>query len=345
MWLTATGIFLGTQINFLEPIPSNSNFLNQTQNIKIEQDYSKHFSRDRYSTGDLYQSFHVLASRPNQTASPPIAIDTSSFANLTLKHNPNSSNDLHTYSYSYEEQPINFKPGVASWKTKTKLGALTLNGKFDRQAHFTEGKAFWNTDTKLGSVDLAINLNNRLEPLKSFATWKTDSVLGSFAIKGNFNEETTFMGGDAAWNAKTALGEVAVKGNFNEETTFMGGNAAWKANTALGSLSLKGNFNEETTFTGGNIKISTKTFIGSLTADFKIDEETQFKGANASWDTKFILGSNIGVSGKFNETSSFDGGSIKFGKNTPVGNLNLKADVDGEMKFTEASVKLRFALP
>ncbi|MDJ0593216.1 MAG: hypothetical protein QNJ72_25050 [Pleurocapsa sp. MO_226.B13] len=340
MWLTATGIFLGTQIIFLQPIQTNKNFYQLTHKTSIQQDDLRYFAPDSYLK-DKQDSVYTLASGENKFVGR-LAINTLSRPSLTLdRHDRNSSN---FNNYSFQEQPVSFQPGTASWKTNTQVGSLTLDGNFDAQARFTKGRAFWQSSTKLGSVDLAVNVDDKLKPLKSIAAWHTDSVLGSFTVKSNFDRETTFTGGNAAWNAKTIVGEITLKGNFDRETTFTGGNAAWNAKTSLVSLGLNGNFDRHTVFTGGDIRVSTKTFIGSFAANVKVDGETNFSGADASWNSNFLFGSNIGVSGKFNENNSFNGGSIKLGTKTSSGTLGVEADVDSEMKFTDFSVKMNFSL-
>ena len=341
MWLTATGILLGSQIDFLQPAHLSNDFDRSIDKTQIEQNDLQSSFDDR-SRIARRTSNHSLAIQQDPVATQPLAID---FVPISIEIDKQQRNFYNIINrYSFAERAI-FKSGEASWKANTKLGFLNLNGDFSREAHLKKGKAFWQTNTKIGSVNLAIHVDDRLKPLKSVASWQTDSTLGSFAIQGNFNRETTFTGINASWKAKTIIGKLSLKGDFDEQTTFKGGNAAWKADTSLGSLFLQGNFDRDTVFTGGNIKVATKTSIGFLTADFKMDRETRFKGAKASWNTKFILGSNIDISSNFNDTSAFDGGTIRLDKKNHLGNLNLKANLDREINFTDVSINFKFQLP
>jgi hypothetical protein len=74
--------------------------------------------------------------------------------------------------------------------------------------------------------------------------------------------------------------------------------------------------------------------IGSWAADIKIDEETRFGGGNASWDANLLFDSSIGLSGNFDENTTFTGGSIKLGATTVLGTLGVKAHVDQETELT-----------
>ena len=342
MWLTTTGIFLGTQISFLEPIPYNSSFPRLTRDIEIQQDYLKYFSPDGYAKTDLY-SGNVLAFDTDRTVEQSWVIDTFSFSSFILQQDRYSFARLS--DYSYEERIFKFEPGIVSGKRETQFDFLNLHGDFNKQPHLSQTKAFWNSNTEIGSINLALHMGDRAQLLKSSASWHIDSDLGSFALKGNFDAKTNFVRGNASWKAQTALGEIAIRGNFNEETIFAGGNAAWNTTKSFYSLSFQGDFDRNTVFTEGNIKISTNTFIGSVSADLRIDEETRFRGANAWWNTRFLFGSGLNISGKFNETSSFDGGSIRLTKKTAMGTLNLKANVDRQINFTDVWLKLEFALP
>ncbi|MGD1919035.1 MAG: hypothetical protein ACFCAD_09155 [Pleurocapsa sp.] len=228
MWLTATGIFLGTQPNFLEPIDSNISFDRTVELKQIPVNNFQLFVIDNYKRENGIDTTRLLVSQP-QSLEEQRRLDVSSVPTFTIEKNFVRSDNFNYYNFN--SQPVTFKSGVASWKTDTKVGSLKLDGNFNTQAEFTKGKAFWDTQTKIGSVNLNISVDNELKPIKSTAAWETDTTLGSLKVKGNFDRHTTFTGGNAAWNAQTKLGAIAIKGNFDEETTFTGGNAAWNAQT------------------------------------------------------------------------------------------------------------------
>jgi hypothetical protein len=100
---------------------------------------------------------------------------------------------------------------------------------------------------------------------------------------------------------------------------------------------VNGNFDSNTNFTGGNVKIGSDALIGSFQADIKIDHESNFNGADASWDTNLLFGSNMGVSGKFDQSNDFAGGSIKLGAESAVGTMGIKANLDSDTQFTSGS--------
>ncbi len=210
MWLT--GIFLGTALNFLEPIQIASNFQQSVPSKQITVNNLKLFTLNQSRQSNTTDIKYFLAARDKTTVEQPFVINT-----LTL--DPNQTNLNHQNNYSETDQPANFKPGVASWRTNSKLGSLKFNGHFNSQAQFTEGKAFWQTNTDIGSIDLAVNLNQQIKPIKSTAGWHTDTSVGSLAIQGNFDERTAFTGGNTAWKAKTYLGSLAIQGNFDKHTS------------------------------------------------------------------------------------------------------------------------------
>jgi hypothetical protein len=77
--------------------------------------------------------------------------------------------------------------------------------------------------------------------------------------------------------------------------------------------------------------------IGSFQADIKLNHETKFNGVDASWDANLLFGSNIGVSGKFDQTNTFTGGSIKLGAEFFIGVVGVKANLDADTQFTSGS--------
>ena len=257
-------------------------------------------------------------------------------SDLTVELDDNYFKVIDLYSSDLTQKAA-FTAGVATWQSKNELGSLKFDGKFDDTARFTKGKAYLATPTVIGLVDLSIDLNDRIEPIKTVTGWQANTPLGSLAVKGNFDEEIVFTGANAVWNAKTKLGTVSINGNFDRETNFNGGNAAWNAKTSIVSFGVRGNFDRETNFTGGNFKIGSKALIGSFQADIKIDEESKFNGANASWNTNLLFGSNIGVSGKFDDTNTFTGGSIKVDAKSGWGIMGVKANLDRDTQFTSGS--------
>ena len=307
MWLFGTGIFLGTAINFLQPTQINSNFQHPVVGSENLTENAKLFSIARRSEHNFASAKYLLASSKNITLNQPLVANFSAVTPITVDHNSadlNNPNNNHT-----DEQTIAFKAGVASWNTDTQIGSLTFDGNFDSQANLTKGKALWQTDTDLGSVNLTINIDSQIKPINSVAAWQTNTPVGS----------------------------LAVHGNFNQRNAFTGGNATWQTDTPVGFLAIQGNFDEQTSFTEGNISLATRTAVGSLAADVKVDRQTKFAGANASWDTNLFFGSNIGVSGQFDETTSFSGGSINLGAKTTFGILGVKANVNQETSFTGGS--------
>ena len=265
----------------------------------------------------------------------------------------------------YSDNTAAFKSGVVTWQGENRLGSMKFDGKFDDSARFTKGKAYLATPTAIGLVDLSVFLSDRIQPIKTVTGWQADTPLGSLVLKGTFDQEITFTGGNVAWNAKTKLGAVKIDGKFDRETNFNGGNAAWSAKSKLGaisingkfdhetkfnggnavwdaktsiaSFSMKGNFDRDTKFTGGNFKVGSKALIGSFQANIKIDESKGFNGANASWNTNLLFGSNVGVSGKFDDTNTFTGGSIKVGAKSSLGTMGVKANLDRDTNFTSGS--------
>ena len=230
-----------------------------------------------------------------------------------------------------------FQAGTISWRGKTKLGLMKLDGNFDSSAHLTKGKGFLSTPTIFGSVNLAIDLNDRVQPIKTVTGWQTSTPVGSLAVEGNFSPEIAFTGGNAAWNAKTKIGTVTIKGNFDRDINFTGANAAWNAKSKIATFGVRGNFDRDTNFTGGNVQITSKAIVGSFKADLKIDRESQFNGANAAWDTNLLFGSNVGVSGNFDRTNTFTGGSIRLDAKSIVGTLGVKANLDRDTNFISGS--------
>ena len=228
---------------------------------------------------------------------------------LTVELDDNYSRVTNPYSGDLTQKAA-FTAGVVSWQSKNRLGSWKFDGKFDDSARFIQGKAYLSTPTVIGLVELSIYLNNRIKPVKTVTGWRVNTPLGNFAVKGNFNEEIIFTGGNATWNAKTSIASFGVKGNFNRETKF----------------------------TSGNFKIASQALIGSFQADIKIDEESKFNWANASWNTNLLFGSNIGVSGRFDDTNTFTGGKIELGARSGLGIMSVKANLDRDTQFTSGSV-------
>ena len=346
MWLTATKIFLGILLTGILPIKvlaessaSESIDLKQTKfefltinDFKVINNEpsaphigERYFRRRERSSAYFQSGFAEEAGIGIYTA----------LSDLTVELDDNYSRVIDLYSGNLTQAA--FKAGVASWQSKNRLGSWKFDAKFDDSARFTKGKFYLATPTVIGLIDLSIDLNDRLEPIETVTGWYADTLLGSFAVNGNFNEEIVFTGANAIWNAKTKLGTVSIKGNFDRQTNFNGGNAAWNAKTSIAFFGLRGNFDRETKFTGGNFKIGSKALIGSFQADIKIDEESKFDGANASWNTNLLFGSNIGVSGRFDDTNTFAGGKIELGTKSGLGTMGVKAYLDRDTQFTSGS--------
>lgn len=301
MWLTATEAFLGTAIILLEP-------------IQFRSDSGQPVFFDRLIKKDLElataEQFSNRVSQPTFSFASSLVSDRQSlFPNAlqkTIALNSSTHNSLRSLDSA---QQHSFSAGTTSWKTQTQLGSLAFDGKFDASAHFKQGKAIWSQNTVMGVVDFSVNLDDGFAPIQSVTGWQADTSLGSFTIEGHFSDRLTYIGSNAAWKAETSLGTVAVRGNFNEQTDF----------------------------TGAKLGVATKTPLGSLTADVRINQESKFSVAKASWDANLLFGSSIGVDGKFDETTTFDGGSIKLGARTSLGNLGVKANVDRNTEFTSGS--------
>lgn len=302
MWLTATEIFLGTSIIFLAPIQIKTN---SGQIVSLAYFIEKKPKPVATNFSGCSNCAYKLASQASIFTDRPASVNTLSTITLNTSEQNNNSNSPDPFL----ERSLPFKSGVASWKTDTTVGSVRFDGNFDPRAHLNRGKAIWRTDTDLGSVDLTINLNDRIKPIKTIASWQADTAMGSLTVEGDFSDRLAFTSANAAWNAKTSLGTVAVRGNFNEQTNF----------------------------TGGNLRVATKTPVGSIDANLQVDEETQFRSARASWNADLFFGSSIGVDGKFDETTAFDGGSIKLGAKTSLGNLGIQANVDRETHLTSGS--------
>ena len=302
MSLTATGIFLGTQINFLQPIQIDTDFERSVFPNKVMTEELQVLASDRYRYSSKYNLGSLYVSSRSKNDIVEQAIPGNLSTSIAIEKFARSNN---FDPYTFVPQETTFRSGVASWETNSIIGSLKLNGDFNDRAEFTKGKALWNAK----SIDLNLSFDNKLKPIEGNAILQTNTALGSWEIKGNFDRDITFTGA----------------------------NAAWKTDTKLGAIAIRGNFDRQTTFTSAEIALSTKTYIGSLTADVKLDDETRFNGGNAAWNTNLLFGSNIGVSGKFNEQSAFTGGSIKLGAKTIVGTLGIKANLDRETNFTGGS--------
>lgn len=302
MWLTATEIFLGTAIIFLKPVQFKSDSGQPVYLDRLMAQDLELATHQQFSDNILQQKLSLASSSIGDRQS--LLPDT-----LQKTITSNSGNRNLPRSLDSAQQPSSFEAGTTSWETETQLGSFAFNGKFDSSAHFTQGKAVWSRNTAIGVVDLLVDFNYQLAPIQSVTGWKADTFIGSFRIEGNFSDRLTYTGSNAAWKTETSLGTVAVRGNFDEQTDFA----------------------------GGNLTVATKTPLGSLTANIRIDEETEFSVADASWDANLLFGSSIGVNGKFDEMTTFDGGSVGLSAKTGLGNLGVRAKVDRDTHFTGGS--------
>ena len=205
MWLTATEVFLGTSIVFLEPIQIKTNSgqpvsMRHLMRNNVEFVAAKQFvSNSDRLTYFLFPSKSTIFDRTLE--SNPL------HQTITLDRDLSYPND---YTYHLDDDSTLFRAGVASWGSTTQLGSIEVDGKFDSQANFIEGKTIWKNNTAIGSVDLLVNIDSQIKPVKSITSWQTDTALGSLTVKGNFNDRIIFTGGNTAWNAKTSVGSLAI---------------------------------------------------------------------------------------------------------------------------------------
>ena len=309
MCLSAIQVLLRTSIILLEPsqlqpnsslIPAACTITSNTESLIAK--YSSDIT-EQSALQSLAQTSKVFSHQ------------SSKFNHVSkLKTNSEYSNEsiFDYFSENGEEIiPFNipFKAGIASWQAKTKFGSLGFNGNFNPTARFTKGNALWSAENFLGSFDLAVDVSDRFKPVGTVASWHKATPLGSLEFKGNFDLQAEFKEGDVAWKAQTSFGSMAIAGNLDREVGF----------------------------SGGNVKIGTNALIGSFNAEIKIDEQTRLGGIDASWNTKLAFGANIGVRGKFDENTVFDGGSIKLSTASFLGTIGVEADVNRDRQLTNGS--------
>ncbi|MEM8718353.1 MAG: hypothetical protein AAGE84_03455 [Cyanobacteria bacterium P01_G01_bin.39] len=333
MYLSITKVLLATFILLFRPT------LTQAESRELKNDYQDQDGNiervidNQFLLANKELPQYTLFLTNNKTTLQP-SLYNSFPSNLVLSTQTNILRESEIKQIV--EQIITFKPGVASWQTSSKLGVLELDGNFNSLAQLIKGKASWKSQTILGLVDVLVNVDQQISLLNTATAWKVNTALGTVAIKSNFDQDITFMGANATWNTDTPLGSLFIKGNFDHQIKLNGANATWSADTALGSLFVKGNF-AQTNFTGGKVKVASNALIGLFKADIKIDHKTHFHSANASWSANLPFGSNIKVDGSFNQKKAFTGGSIKFGTKSTLGNLGIKANLDGDTNLTSGS--------